>query len=390
MYIINTSSNTIHPLTKSPFAAAGFRERQNLQEWIASNPEILGEPLLIVQKEFNGFNDTFERLDLLALDKMGNLVIIENKLDDSGRDVTWQAIKYASYASTLNRGQLVNIFQDYLNQLAQNKVAEHELRKFFDEVDFDEVTFNQPLSQRIFLVASNFRKEVTSTVLWLMNYQVRIQCFKAVHYELDGNHYFTLDQILPVPDAQDYMISMAAKAHEERIFQDLDRERFRLRKEFWAKLLTSIKGDSQFFQGTTPSSKHWLRSASLGIGGVGYVLEITRNSASVYLNFGRKLKERSKILFDKLIFHKQAIESSYGSPLLWERRDDKVNSRVRILFQDAGITDTDKWDETIDFMTGALQKLHISVNPFLPELSSAAQQSDAEEIMEGDEQDEEI
>ena len=390
MYIINTSSNTIHPLTKSPFAAAGFRERQNLQEWIASNPQILGEPLLIVQKEFNGFNDTFERLDLLALDKMGNLVIIENKLDDSGRDVTWQAIKYASYASTLNRGQLVNIFQDYLNQLAQNKVAEHELRKFFDEVDFDEVTFNQPLSQRIFLVASNFRKEVTSTVLWLMNYQVRIQCFKAVHYELDGNHYFTLDQILPVPDAQDYMISMAAKAHEERIFQDLDRERFRLRKEFWAKLLTSIKGDSQFFQGTTPSSKHWLRSASLGIGGVGYVLEITRNSASVYLNFGRKLKERSKILFDKLIFHKQAIEASYGSPLLWERRDDKVNSRVRILFQDAGITDTDKWDETIDLMTGALQKLHTSVNPFLPELSSAAQQSDAEEIMEGDEQDEEI
>lgn len=31
--------------------------------------------------------DTRECLDLLALDKDGNLVIIENKLDDSGRDV---------------------------------------------------------------------------------------------------------------------------------------------------------------------------------------------------------------------------------------------------------------------------------------------------------------
>jgi RecB family endonuclease NucS len=51
---------------------------------------------LIIQKEFDGFNDTKERLDLLALDKQGNLVIIENKLDDSGKDVTWQVIKYAS------------------------------------------------------------------------------------------------------------------------------------------------------------------------------------------------------------------------------------------------------------------------------------------------------
>jgi len=38
---------------------------------------------LIIQKEFDGFNDTRERLDLLALDKEGNIVIIENKLDDT-------------------------------------------------------------------------------------------------------------------------------------------------------------------------------------------------------------------------------------------------------------------------------------------------------------------
>ena len=375
---------------KSPFASAGFRERNNLQEWIANNPEILGESLLIVQKEFDGFNDTNERLDLLALDKTGNLVIIENKLDDSGRDVTWQAIKYASYASTLNRSQLVNIFQDYLNEQSQNKSAENELRQFFDDVAFDEVPFNQPLSQRIFLVASNFRKEVTSTVLWLMNYQVKIQCFKAVHYELNGNHYFTLNQILPVPDAQDYMISMAAKAHEERIFQDLDRERFRLRREFWARLLSTIKGKSPFFQGTAPSSKHWLRSGGFGIGGVSYVLEITRNSASVYLNFGRRLREMSKVLFDKLSSHKQEIESSYGNALQWERRDDKVNSRVRIVYQGAGITDTEKWDDIIEFMVTALQKLDLSVKPFITELTNAAQLNAVEEIDEGDEQEEEM
>lgn len=39
-----------------------------------------------------------ERLDLLALDKAGNLVIIKNKLDDNGRDVAWQPLQHAADA----------------------------------------------------------------------------------------------------------------------------------------------------------------------------------------------------------------------------------------------------------------------------------------------------
>jgi len=35
-------------------------------------------------------------LDLLAIDEEGSLVVIENKLDDSGKDVVWQGLKYAS------------------------------------------------------------------------------------------------------------------------------------------------------------------------------------------------------------------------------------------------------------------------------------------------------
>ena len=101
MYIINTETNRIEDIPEKSFSELGFKERENLQEWLANNPASLGEELLIIQKEFDGFNDTKERLDLLALDKQGNLVIIENKLDDTGKDVTWQLLKYASYCSSL-------------------------------------------------------------------------------------------------------------------------------------------------------------------------------------------------------------------------------------------------------------------------------------------------
>lgn len=102
MYKINKKNNRVEKIPSSTFKQLGFKERSHLQEWIADHPSLLNEELLIIQKEYDGFFDTNERLDLLALDTEGNLVIIENKLDDTGRDVTWQALKYASYCSTLS------------------------------------------------------------------------------------------------------------------------------------------------------------------------------------------------------------------------------------------------------------------------------------------------
>ena len=99
MFIVDSKNKTTKEIREISFKEVGLKERKDLQEWIASNPNMLGEVLLIIQKEFDGFNDTNERLDLLALDKEGNIVVIENKLDDSGRNVVWQSLKYAGYCS---------------------------------------------------------------------------------------------------------------------------------------------------------------------------------------------------------------------------------------------------------------------------------------------------
>ena len=121
MFVIDKQNNKIDKIESKTFHELGFKEREHLQEWIAKYPSCLGdEELLIIQKEFDGFNDTNERLDLLALDKFGALVIIENKLDDTGRDVNWQALKYVSYCSTLSVPQIVDIYQAYLDKQSSN------------------------------------------------------------------------------------------------------------------------------------------------------------------------------------------------------------------------------------------------------------------------------
>jgi hypothetical protein len=73
MYKVDTPTNSLHSLQEVSFSSLGFRERDHLQEWLAKNPQALtrdnDDELLIIQKEFAGFDDTKERLDLLALDK---------------------------------------------------------------------------------------------------------------------------------------------------------------------------------------------------------------------------------------------------------------------------------------------------------------------------------
>ena len=87
MFTVDHHTNRITPVKNKSFSELGLTERKHLQEWLAYEPSALGEELLIIQKEFDGFDDTRERLDLLALDKDGNLVIIENKLDDIDRSL---------------------------------------------------------------------------------------------------------------------------------------------------------------------------------------------------------------------------------------------------------------------------------------------------------------
>ncbi|KGJ88385.1 PDDEXK family nuclease [Colwellia psychrerythraea] len=161
MFKIDQSSNRISRLQSKSFTELGFSERNHLQEWLAYQPDAFGEELLIILKEFDGFDDTRERLDLLALDKDGNLVIIENKLDDTGRDVVWQALKYASYCSSLNKKQIVEIYQGYLQRYCGGGDANQAICDFLEVPDLGEVLLNSGNEQRVIFVAASYRKEVT-------------------------------------------------------------------------------------------------------------------------------------------------------------------------------------------------------------------------------------
>ena len=357
MYLIDKDKNKITKIKQMTFTELGFRERGHLQEWLEGNPESLGEDFLIIQKEFSGFNDTNERLDLLALDKKGNAVIIENKLDDTGRDVTWQALKYASYCSTLTKEQIRNIYQQYLDKRGQGEEATNKLSEFFNNAEYDELTINHRQSQRIILVAGSFRKEVTSTVLWLLSHKIKMQCFKATPFALDNQLFLTLEQIIPTKDAEDYTISMVDKAQEDLSTQEELKERHHLRLEFWSKLLPKMKGKAQIFQNSSPSKDHWLSSGGTGISGLSYNFLITKSYVGVELAISKGDTQANKQIFDELKKFETEITNDFGNSLSWERLDTKKMSRVAYALEGVNLREKADWDKMMDFLIDNMIKL---------------------------------
>lgn len=356
MFLINQKENRILPITETTFSKHGLKEREHLQEWLANNPEAFGEELLIIQKEFSGFTETKERLDLLALDKQGNIVVIENKLDDSGRDVTWQVLKYASYCSTLSKQDIVKIFQDYLSRTSNNGTAEEKLSEFFDDKDFEELQLNKGQTQRIIMVAGNFRKVVTSTVLWLMNYKLRIQCYKVTPFLLGDQLLLNMEQIIPMKEAEEYTISMAEKTQEDINAQEELKSRHHIRKEFWVKLLGKMNSKSQLFQNISPSINHWLTAGS-GVRGVAYTFCISKAYARCELYIDRGDKEENKFVYDFFKSSSEIIEHEFGSKLIWERLDEKKGCRIKYENNSFNVFEKDQWDDMIVFLIDTMMRM---------------------------------
>lgn len=338
MYQVNIHSKEIKKIDLVSFSDENLKERQDLQEWIVNNPECLGEKLLIIQKEFSDFDNTNERLDLLALDEQGNLVIIENKTDSSGRDVTWQAVKYASYCSRLTQENVLELYKNYLKRYNKNEsdydaegLAIAKLQEFFGGEDWSsKIADNE---QRIILVAADFRPEVTSAVLWLREFGIDIKCVKCGLYKLDndtkgenGIYLFDTQQIIPVINTEEMMIDITKKKEEERRFKN---ERAKALSELWSYVTSYQLNDCEnLLKDYAPSRANWM-STPLGFGAK-LVCVANYGKLRVSIDINRSgVKEDTLRLFE----HLQANECYFQSENLnveFLPKADGVYSQINV------------------------------------------------------------
>jgi len=247
-----------------------------------------------------------------------------------------------------------------LDKNYKGKDAKDELVEFYNGKPLDEITLNQR-DQRMILVAGNFRKEVTSTVMWMINHGISVQCFKATPYKYGEELLLDIEQIIPVKEAEEYLIKMADKAKEAQTLKEANKGIEELRMKFWGALLEKFNTVSKQFQNVNPSTDHWLSGGS-GVSGVPFSFVITQTYASVEISINRGEKEINEALFDALYAMKDEIEKDFGTALTWERLDDKKSCRISHRLEGVNIKSSDDWDSIISFHCDAMPRFYKAIH----------------------------
>jgi hypothetical protein len=116
-----------------------------LEDWIAKDSSLLAIELLLIGRQVT--TPYGGRIDLLGIDRQGDISIIELKRDRTPRDVIAQILDYASWVRQLTYNELDSISVSYLNK---------SLSVAFNEFFGEPIPENINISHKMLIVASEF------------------------------------------------------------------------------------------------------------------------------------------------------------------------------------------------------------------------------------------
>jgi alkylated DNA nucleotide flippase Atl1 len=223
-HLFTVAGRSATPVSPTGLAAEGLFERQHLQEWVIDNPQILGESVLVITAEFDRWTDTDgvparDRLDILGLDVTGRLVVVELKRGTADRDVHLQAITYAALVSRFDLDTLVQAHRDFLASRKQALDLEACRQRLLDHVDGE---WSPELLQRPrqVIIAADFPKQVTHTVVWLSEMNLDIDLVQVGLWRVGGHLVAGFTKVYPTPEVEEFTLAPArveAKAAAQKL-----------------------------------------------------------------------------------------------------------------------------------------------------------------------------
>lgn len=221
LYEIN--NNELKPLVSTSFQDQNLWERRDLQRLFKVNIAVIDSDILVIAEEFGEWSEGNRRIDLLAIDKEANLVVIEIKRTEDGGHMELQAIRYAAMVANMTWDFAVSVFKRFLSENEIDLDAENRLCEFLEWDEPRQDDFAQNV--RIILVAADFSKEITTSALWLNERELDICCIRLTLHKIDNKLVLSAEQIIPLPEAEGYQIEVRQKKREERVSRGESKDR---------------------------------------------------------------------------------------------------------------------------------------------------------------------
>lgn len=235
-----------------PVPFQGRVDELALERWIVANPSLAGEPLLILGHQLADFEEDKDRLDILALDRYGEIVLCELKVTEEFRVTDLQALAYAGAYAKRSPEDLTKTLQRHLQKAAvaaaelmvqeaagtassgvtgENGNAappvspaptigfEEAASKIASFIEIDDYSAWQPSQQvRIKLIAPSFPRRVLQTVKWLGDvHSVRLEAITVRLFEVAPENYaLAFERLLPLPAETDFDMTIREREDRQR------------------------------------------------------------------------------------------------------------------------------------------------------------------------------
>jgi hypothetical protein len=364
MPLYEMTSDAFRPLSRASFADLKVRERGDLQRLLRTQVEVLGDDLYVLTEEFGDWDDSRRRIDLLAIDREANLVVLELKRTNDGGHMELQAIRYASMVSAMTFERAEQIHAEFLARIGEAAdEAQSRMLTFLGWDEPDEESFAPDV--RILLVSEDFGKELTTAVLWLRERDIDIRCVRLRPYQDGEKRLIDVQQIIPLPEAIEYQVQLREKEHVGRKKRA---ERYDVRLQFWEGLVAIARSRNTRHANIKPGAYHWL-GASSGIRGLGLNYVIVQEYGIVELYIDRGEAVENKRIFDQLHAREAEIAKAFGGTLSWERLDTKRACRIKHTIERGGYRSPEaQWPEIQAEMVDTMGKLEAALKPALASL----------------------
>jgi len=197
MLRVNRAKKELVKLDRRSLPDSGLTEPYDLQQMVRNSPDAffaeMEEKLLLIGEEVRPAEFVEDRIDLLAVDQQGSLVIIELKRGSHKLHLL-QALAYAGMVSKWEQDRIVAERQRFAG--LSEEEAEGEIEDFLLQ---DAGSLND--SQRIILVAEDFEYEVLVTAEWLSEvYGLDICCHRLALSVQEDSEFLTCACIYPPPE----------------------------------------------------------------------------------------------------------------------------------------------------------------------------------------------
>lgn len=214
MPLFHLTESDIQAVSAESFSTLGISERGHLQRVLRNNLSVIAPGCLLVAEEFGEWDQAWRRIDLLAIDKSGNLVVIELKRTEDAGHAELQAIRYAAMVSTMTFDQAVAAHRRYLATQGIAEDARERLLAFLQWTEPQIGNFAEDV--RIILVSANFSKELTTAVLWLRDRDIDISCVRLRPYVFEGKTLLDVQVIIPLPETAEYQVKVRQRDEVRR------------------------------------------------------------------------------------------------------------------------------------------------------------------------------